>query len=136
MRISDWSSDVCSSDLSILFARPLAEAAVVLVPDLDGAELRTVARDDGLCISGVGFTRGIGIWRQALVVQLVREIHDEQRLDTMRVEGPHVAGELLRKGVAAGALLDPFPVLLVANVANARIGDQRDDVDKIGRAHV
>src|SRR3546814_4928994 len=52
MRISDWSSDVCSSDL----ARDVepAPAALGVVPALEQQALRVVAQEDELRPFGVG----------------------------------------------------------------------------------
>src|SRR3546814_20043374 len=45
MRISDWSSDVCSSDLMVVVAKPLDQAALQLVAPLHHVCQQVVAAD-------------------------------------------------------------------------------------------
>src|SRR3546814_21136879 len=46
MRISDWSSDVCSSDLLTGLVGPVAEEVVAAEAHEDGDEMRACRRDD------------------------------------------------------------------------------------------
>src|SRR3546814_7236006 len=83
MRISDWSSDVCSSDLVVRKLRPEADDAGEIV-DLEG---RVLGRHRGLIHFTVGQRRGIDIGGQAEPLYVVRIDAGQRRV----VVGPRSA---------------------------------------------
>src|SRR3546814_14241974 len=62
MRISDWSSDVCSSDLSVLLAVPLAAALWRLFAPGSEAGRAQNARVIALGATLIDFALGILLW--------------------------------------------------------------------------
>src|SRR3546814_15010563 len=62
MRISDWSSDVCSSDLSVLLAVPLAAALWILFAPGSEAGRAQNARVIALGATLIDFALGILLW--------------------------------------------------------------------------
>src|SRR3546814_21129934 len=91
MRISDWSSDVCSSDLRVDDALHATRAAVEegIVPGGGTALLYATRAIEGLKGVNDGQTRGIDIVRKSLT-SLVRQIASNAGHD-----GAVVSGKLL-----------------------------------------
>src|SRR3546814_18946109 len=93
MRISDWSSDVCSSDLRVDDALHATRAAVEegIVPGGGTALLYATRAIEGLKGVNDGQTRGIDIVRKSLT-SLVRQIASNAGHD-----GAVVSGKLLER---------------------------------------
>src|SRR3546814_1066954 len=135
MRISDWSSDVCSSDLVLLFDRSLKVGDFVeLDADTRGTvhainirAIRIITNDNiGVLVPNAEFVNG-------------RVVNWTHRSVNRRIRVPFRVGfgvdkELVKQAALEAAARVPFPL--------ATQGEQRQQVwlvaygEKIGRAHV
>src|SRR3546814_2561886 len=122
MRISDWSSDVCSSDLVVRKLRPEADDAGEIV-DLEG---RVLGRHRGLIHFTVGQRRGIDIGGQAEPLYVVRIDAGQRRV----VVGPRSALAV------ATARLSDINWLAIGHDAALTVKVCSMAKPEIGRAHV
>src|SRR3546814_7841978 len=87
MRISDWSSDVCSSDLLLLLASGIAVAAAInigagsLSPAWADGTFRLAIAEDALTLDPIASSDNASIWTELLIFdQLVRPSKDGTKL--------------------------------------------------------
>src|SRR3546814_20951398 len=123
MRISDWSSDVCSSDLIPLPAHLLAAAdvgdgvdhAAVEQADRGGTE----GRVDRVAVAAVGVLqqRGLAVLLEALAVD-----QRHRHLRTVARGGPGALGGVLRRVVAEPRLLIELAALAGCALERMSVG--------------
>src|SRR3546814_18792192 len=99
MRISDWSSDVCSSDLAEIFLRDLALVAAVAVHQPDIVAARAVG-DEG---------DALAVGREARLVLIGEPLGDSRRRPALDGHGVDVADQVALDRAAAGRDLDVHP---------------------------
>src|SRR3546814_7355269 len=127
MRISDWSSDVCSSDLAILTAGEMISEDLgiklesVTLGMLGEAKRVTIDKDNTTIVDGAGEGDAI----KARVEQIRAQIetttsdYDKEKLQERLAK--------LAGGVA---------VIKVGGASEVEVKERKDRVDEIGRAHV
>src|SRR3546814_12131156 len=131
MRISDWSSDVCSSDLGAAVARDvrgLERRGQIVVNDLEGA--------------GIGVVDADLLRAERVLDQLVFNAFVGERASRIEAERLQVAGQHLHRRDAAG--LDRLDELgargegevLAAPQAEAPGGGERSEERRVGKACV
>src|SRR3546814_15831051 len=106
MRISDWSSDVCSSDLGL--ADKFGRARLVVAGGTQQREHRLVARDGAA---------GVATGHAGNLHVLVQRI-DRRRLEVRLLRGPRDAVDLERRALLG--LLQPPGALPAPDLATAR----------------
>src|SRR3546814_4886023 len=130
MRISDWSSDVCSSDLTMRIAQALYEDGAITYMRTDGVQM------DGSAISAA---------RKAIATRYDGGyVPDKSRQYQAKAKNAQEAHEAIRptdfsKDKAGGGdharLYDLiWKRALASQMASARL--ERTSIDQIGRAHV
>src|SRR3546814_17765600 len=112
MRISDWSSDVCSSDLAVLRARALARLALGQGRDLDPA----LDAGHGLLEVELHHVADVGAAARSARSAAAEGVAEDVAEDIAHVG----AAETARTGVAAApAVLEPGVSVLVVHSALA-----------------
>src|SRR3546814_2702234 len=129
MRISDWSSDVCSSDLALRVPRLPRPSVSRLLPTLI-----TALRQAGSGCSGNGCGRSADTqapsWMRKVVCAAHHPGYRARESARMRTGGdPEYANDLGGSQAQLGARADSIARLIVWSVPAAASG-------KIGRAHV